>query len=82
MKTSIFSLPLSVADPRLGGSLDMAMVEQIFYHLPETVFFIKDLHGRYAAVNQSLVERCGLKEKKQLLGKTVSQVFPKELAEV
>jgi len=59
----------------------MVMVEKIFDHVPEIVFFIKDLHGRYAAVNQSLVERCGVNDKKQLLGRDVLQVFPKELAE-
>jgi len=32
-------------------------------------------------VNQSLVERCGLQNKQQLLGKHVRQIFPKELAE-
>jgi PAS domain S-box-containing protein len=60
----------------------MVMVERIFDHVPEIAFFIKDLHGRYAAVNQSLVERCGVNDKKQLLGRDVRQVFPKELAEV
>ena len=60
----------------------MVMVERIFDHVPEIAFFIKDLHGRYAAVNQSLVERCGVTDKKQLLGRDVLQVFPKELAEI
>ena len=82
LKTSTFSLPVSVADPRLGGSIEMVMIERIFDHVPEIAFFIKDLHGRYAAVNQSLVERCGFKDKKELLGREVRQIFPKELAEV
>ena len=60
LKHSIFSLPVSVADPRLGGSIEMVMVERIFDHVPEIAFFIKDLHGRYAAVNQSLVDRLGV----------------------
>ena len=81
MKTSTFSLPVSLADPRLGGSIQMVMIERIFDYVPEIAFFIKDLHGRYAAVNQSLVERCGFKDKKQLLGREVRQIFPKELAE-
>jgi PAS domain S-box-containing protein len=82
MNSSNFSVPASVADPRLGGSVQMVMVERIFDHVPEIAFFIKDVQGRYAAVNQSLVERCGFKEKEQLLGRDVRQVFPKELAEV
>ena len=56
------------------------MVEHIFDHVPEIAFFIKDLHGRYVAVNQSLVERCGLKPNNQLLGRTVPRFFPKDFA--
>jgi PAS domain S-box-containing protein len=59
----------------------LAIIEQLFDHLPETAFFLKDSAGRYVAVNQSLVERCGLQTKQQLLGKHVRQVFPKDLAE-
>lgn len=57
------------------------MIEQLFDHVPETVFFIKDRRGHYVAVNQTLVERCGLREKRQLLGRHVRTVFPLELAE-
>jgi PAS domain S-box-containing protein len=57
------------------------MIEQLFDHVPETVFFLKDCRGRYLAVNQSLVERCGLREKKELLGRHVRDIFPSELAE-
>ena len=58
------------------------MIEHLFDHVPETAFFIKDAQGRYLAVNQSLVERCGLQEKSQLLGRHVREVFPRELAEL
>jgi PAS domain S-box-containing protein len=59
----------------------LAMIEQLFDHVPETVFFLKDRRARYVAVNQSLVERCGLREKRELIGRQVREVFPKELAE-
>jgi PAS domain S-box-containing protein len=58
----------------------LVIIEQLFDHVPETAFFIKDSSGRYLAVNQSLVERCGLEDKRQLLGRHVREVFPKELA--
>ena len=57
------------------------MIEKLFDHVPEIVFFVKDHYGRYVAVNQSLVERCGLSEKRQVLGRHVWDIFPKELAE-
>jgi PAS domain S-box-containing protein len=55
---------------------------QLFDHLPETAFFLKDSKGRYLAVNLSLVERCGLQEKQQLVGRHVREIFPKDLAEL
>jgi PAS domain S-box-containing protein len=58
----------------------LALIEQLFDHVPETVFFLKDASGRYVAVNQTLVERCGLQEKRQLLGRSVQDVFPADLA--
>lgn len=58
-----------------------AMMEQLFDHVPETAFFFKDTTGRYVAVNQSLVERCGLKEKSDLVGRHVREIFPPELAQ-
>jgi len=61
-------------------SAELAIIEQLFDHVPETAFFIKDSRSRYLAVNQSLVERCGLEEKRQLLGRHVRDVFPKDLA--
>ena len=56
------------------------VMEQLFDHIPDTVFFLKDSTGRYLAVNQSLVERCGLHEKQELIGRHVHDVFPRDLA--
>jgi PAS domain S-box-containing protein len=63
-------------------SPELAIIEQLFDHVPDTAFFIKDAGGRYIAVNQSLVERCGLREKRDLVGRHVREVFPRELAEL
>jgi PAS domain S-box-containing protein len=60
---------------------ELVVIEQLFDHVPEIVFFVKDNSGRYVAVNQSLVDRCGLHEKRELLGRHVRNIFPKELAE-
>jgi len=58
----------------------LAIMEELFDHVPETAFFLKDPMGRYLAVNQSLVERCGLREKRELVGRHVREIFPPELA--
>jgi PAS domain-containing protein len=58
----------------------LSLIEQLFDHVPDTVFFLKDVSGRYVAVNQSLVERCGVENKNQLIGRRVHDVFPPDLA--
>lgn len=44
--------------------------------MPGVVFFIKDRQARYVMVNQTLAQRCGVKDKRALLGRTAEQVFP------
>jgi PAS domain S-box-containing protein len=53
-----------------------ASLEALFDRVPDIVFFIKDGDARYAAVNQTLVERVGLDSKSELLGRTVLDLFP------
>jgi len=60
---------------------ELALIEQLFDHVPDIVFFVKDNHGRYLAVNQSLAERCGVRQKRELIGRHVREIFPKDLAE-
>ncbi len=57
------------------------MSDEIFDAVPDCVFFIKDREGRYVSVNRALVERCGKKEKRELIGRTAREVFPAHLGE-
>ncbi len=59
--------------------LPSSWAEELFDLVPEVVFFIKDRAGRYAAVNQTLVERCGLAGKRAILGRTTADLFPTPL---
>ncbi len=56
-------------------------VEQLFDRIPDVVFFVKDLEGRYRVVNTTLVERCGAGTKTELIGRTATEVFPAPLGE-
>lgn len=58
----------------LLGSLQL--ITPLLDAMPGVVFFIKDRQARYVLVNQTLVQRCALKERQALLGKTAEQVFP------
>ena len=50
--------------------------ESLFDQLSDIVFFIKDAQGRYIVVNQTLVSRCGLQSKEDIIGKTPEEVHP------
>jgi AraC-like DNA-binding protein len=66
----------SSARQRLAaGIADVFFSEPLFDALPDVVFFVKDVQGRYVVVNHTLVKRCGLKHKDALLGRTPAEVF-------
>ncbi|WP_018150856.1 AraC family transcriptional regulator [Leeia oryzae] len=44
--------------------------------IPNAAIFIKDAGARYLYANHTLVQRCGLKQLKPLLGKTSAEIFP------
>ena len=53
--------------------------EALFDCLRDVVFFIKNGRSQYVVVNQTLVERCGLRRKEDLIGRTADEVFPPPL---
>lgn len=73
--------------PKLTSSLEdfldnLHTLEPLFDTLSSVVFFIKNKQARYLFVNQTLVNRCGFKEKGQMLGKTSEEVFPNPLGTI
>ncbi|HEX8914636.1 MAG TPA: AraC family transcriptional regulator [Humisphaera sp.] len=69
----VSALARRVADP--------LALAPLFDRLPDIVFFVKDAAGRYAAVNQTLVDRLRARTKAALLGRTAADVFPAPLGE-
>lgn len=59
---------LSQVDPSFTG-------EELFDHLSDIVFFIKNERGEYLVVNNTLVDRCGVQDKRQLIGRTAAEVL-------
>ncbi|MCX5688763.1 MAG: AraC family transcriptional regulator [Planctomycetota bacterium] len=55
---------------------DPAALESLFDHCAGAVFFVKDAECRYLSVNQTLVDRCGVRHKQALWGKRADEVFP------
>lgn len=58
--------------------------EELFDHLSDIVYFIKDARGAYLVVNETLVARCGVANKQALIGRTpadvLSEAFGKRFA--
>lgn len=51
-------------------------LEPLFDALPDVVFFVKDTAGRYTHANLTLVRRLGLKQRSDVIGKGVAELFP------
>ncbi|MFX6776291.1 AraC family transcriptional regulator [Acinetobacter baumannii] len=73
--------------PKLTTTLEdflknLESIEPLFDALSSVVFFIKNTEARYVFVNQTLVNRCGLKDKTAILGKNSSEVFPHSLGKI
>ena len=65
----------------LAELADASWAAPLFESLPDVVFCIKDRESRYRLVNRTLVTRCGLKRKEDLLGRTTVDVFPRPLGD-
>lgn len=59
----------------------MPPLDSLFDSVHDIVFFIKDEHGRYMAVNDTLASRCGLPDKDSAIGLTAEDLFPPPLGE-
>lgn len=55
--------------------------EDLFDAIADTVFFVKDVAGRYVAVNHTLAVRTNRPHKTDLIGLTANEVFPGILGE-
>ena len=53
---------------------------ELFEYLPDVYFFVKDVDGRFIAVNQLLVDKLGLCSKTDIIGKTDADIFSEPLA--
>jgi transcriptional regulator GlxA family with amidase domain len=54
-------------------------LEPLFDALPDVVFFVKDVDGRYTHANLTLVRRLGLKWRSEVIGKGAAELFPATL---
>lgn len=62
-------------------TIGIEAVEAMFDALNDVAFFVKDRDGRYVSINRTMVRRCGVRHKSDVLGKTALELFPRALAE-
>lgn len=55
------------------------LIQELFDSLPDVVFFVKDVEGRYTHANLTLVKRLGLKRRNQVVGRKAGDLFPQPL---
>jgi len=64
------------------NAIDIEMLGALFDFAPDVAFYVKNRHGHYIAVNDSLVARYGLNDKDQVIGLTPTQILVGELTEL
>ena len=67
-------------DALLGQLASLGFVEALFHRVRDAVFTVKDPQGRYLAMSQSGVERCGLASFEAALGRTAFDLWPAAMA--
>ena len=75
--SSLTLFPLGWQHYLLGGAFigaGVALLLPMLDVIPNAAIFIKDVQARYVLANRTLVQRCGLKDLRPLLGKTSAQV--------
>ena len=81
MKLSTTAALRAATSPMAGG-VDPRLLEQLFDHTPDIAFFIKDAAGCYLAVNHSLLERHGLRDKSQMIGRRPCDICPGDFGRI
>ena len=69
----------ALVGPLFEQLADPFTAEALFDQMPDTVFFIKNVDGRYVCVNRTLVTRTGKSRRSELVGCTPSEVFGDDL---
>jgi AraC-like DNA-binding protein len=85
LRIGTISAPMKLHADQSRGFLDALgrpfLGEELFDRIADTVFFLKDRDARYVAVNDTLVRRCNLAGKADLIGRTAGEIFPAPLGE-
>lgn len=62
--------------------MEVALLERLFDRSPDVAFFVKDAAGRYVAVNESLMERHGIKSRSLAIGRRPRDICPGDFGRI
>ncbi|QSQ11199.1 AraC family transcriptional regulator [Myxococcus landrumensis] len=65
----------------MGRVANPLFAEELFDRVPDIVFSVKDIQGRYVCISEACAERCGLKNKAAAVGRTAHELFPQHMAD-
>ncbi|WP_442507366.1 AraC family transcriptional regulator [Novipirellula sp. SH528] len=63
-------------------SIEVGLLGQLFDQADDVAFFVKNEHGQYVCVNESLAKRHGLKRVSDAIGKRPSEICPGDFGQV
>ncbi len=75
-------MPQDIREEFTANLATTMISEKLFDQVPDIVFCIKNIEGRYITANQAFAERLGLRSTKDIIGKKVSELFPAYLADI
>lgn len=73
--------PAPSGDRAIDFTLLPEQLERLFDAVPDVVFFIKDTDCRYVHLNRTLVQRLGLRRREEVVGRSVLELYPPNLAD-
>lgn len=72
----------NLAEEFIGRLTPGQVAFPLFQALPDVIFWVKDLHGRFVYVNKSFIDNCQTIHEGKIEGKTDLDIFPTGLAAV
>jgi len=73
--------PSEAVDPLFASDMAAETLGAVLDAIPDVVFFVKDVTGRYTHVNLTLVRRVGMKHHEEVVGRCVTELYATPLGD-
>lgn len=76
-----FNAAPAATDPLFASDMGAETLGAVLDAIPDVVFFVKDVAGRYTHVNLTLVHRVGMKRHEEVVGRCVKELYSTPLGD-